>query len=110
MVRCASKTRYLYQFDLNFGNKEGTKDVLGPSVVLALTECLEDTYCTIFFGNLFNSLSFIINLFDKDLYGIGTARMDRKEMPKIKPGKKMKRGDDGYQFTDKIACFKLFNR
>ena len=47
---------------------------LGPSVVLALTECLEDKYCTIFFDNYFNSPYLIINLFGKGLYEIGAFR------------------------------------
>ena len=40
---CASKTGYLYQFDLYLGKKESRGENLGPSVVLALTECLKDT-------------------------------------------------------------------
>ena len=47
--RRASKTGYIHQFDLHFGRKESKEEKLGPSVVLALIECLEDTYCTIFF-------------------------------------------------------------
>ena len=104
--RCASKTGYLYQFDLYLGKKESREENLGPSVVLAQTESLKETYCTIFFDNFFNSPSLIIKLFDKSLYGIGTARMDRKGMPKMKPDKQMKRGYHEYQFTDKISCCK----
>ena len=107
---CASKTGYLYQFDLYLGKKESREENLGPNVVLALTECLKDTQCTIFFDNLFNSPSLIIKLFDKGLYGIGTARMDKKGMLKMKPEKQMKRGDHEYQFTDKVACCKWFDR
>ena len=49
-------------------------------------------------------------LFDKGLYGIGTARMDRKGMPKMKPDKQMKKGDHECQFTDKVTCCKWFDR
>ena len=83
---------------------------LGPSAALALTKSLEGTYCTIFFDNFFNSPSLIIKLFDKGLYGIGTARMDRKGMPKMKPDKQMKKGDHECQFTDKVTCCKWFDR
>ena len=104
-----SKTGYLYQLHLYLGNKESREENLGPSVVLALTECLEDTYSTIFFDNFFNSPSLIIKLFEKCLYGIGAARMDRKGIPKRKPDKQMKWGDHEYQFTDKVACCKWFD-
>ena len=96
--RCASKTEYLYQFDLYLGKKEIREENLEPSVFLALKECHEDTYCTIFF----KSPSLIIKLSDKGLCGIGTAKMNRKGMPKMKPDKQMNRGDHEYQFTDKV--------
>ena len=108
--RCASKTGYLYQFDLYLGKKESREENLGRSVVLALTECLKNTYGTIFFDNFFNSPSLIIKLFEKGLYGIGTTRVNRKGIPKMKPDKEMKRGDHEYQFTDKVACCKWFDR
>ena len=80
--RCASKTGYLYQFDLYLGKKESREENLGPSVVFSLTECLEDMYCTILFDKFFYSPSLIIKLFDKGLYRIGTARTGRKECRK----------------------------
>ena len=54
--------------------------------------------------------SLILKLIDKGLYGIGTARMERKGMPKMKPDKQMKRGDHEYQFTENVACCKWFDR
>ena len=44
---CASKAWYLCQFDLYSGKKELTEENLGGRVVLTLTECLENTCCTI---------------------------------------------------------------
>ena len=90
---CASKTGYLYQFDFYIGKKESREENLGSSVVLAWTEWLQDTYCAIFFDNFFNGPSLITKPFANILCGIGTARMDTKEMPKMKPDKQMKRGD-----------------
>ena len=78
---CTSKTGYLYQFDLYLDKKESREKNFGLSVVRALTECLEDTYCTFlfvfcsFFDNFFNSPSLITKLFDKALYGIDSARI-----------------------------------
>ena len=71
---CASKTKYPYQLNLYLGKKEMWEENLGRSVVLALTECLEDKYCTIFFDNYFNSPYLIIKLFGKGLYKIGAVR------------------------------------
>ena len=59
---CASKTGYLYQLDLYLGKKEKTEENLGPSVVLKMTECLENSYCTVFFDNFFNSPLLITKL------------------------------------------------
>ena len=58
---CVSKTGYLYQLDLYLGKKEKTEEILGPSVVLKVTEILKNSYCTVFFDNFFNSPSLITN-------------------------------------------------
>ena len=47
--RCASKTGYLYQLDLYLGKKEKTEENLCPSVVLKMTGCLKNSYCTVYF-------------------------------------------------------------
>ena len=72
--RCASKTGYLCQLDLYLSKKEKTEEIFGPSVVLKMTECLENRYCTVFFDNFFNSPSLITKIYDRDLYGVVTAR------------------------------------
>ena len=45
---CASRTGYLYQLDLYLGKEEKTVESLGPSVVLKMTDCLENSYCAVF--------------------------------------------------------------
>ena len=80
---CASKTGYLYQFDFYLGKKEKTEENLGPSVVFKMIECLENSYCTVFFNNFFNSPSLITKLHDRGFYGVGTARKDRVGMPEM---------------------------
>ena len=84
---------YLYQLDLYLGKKEKTEENLCPSVVLKMTECLENSYCTVFFDNFFNSPSLITKLYDRGLYGVGTARKDRVEMPEMTGDRKMRRVD-----------------
>ena len=105
-----SQDIYSYQFDLYLGKKGSRKEYLGPSVILALIECLEDKYWTTFFDNFFNSSFLIIRLFDKGFYGVGTIRIDRKRMSNWKRDKQMKRGNHEYQFTDKVACCKWFDQ
>ena len=107
---CPSKTGYLYQFHKYLDKKKRREENLGSSVTLPLTECLEHTYCTIFYENFFNSPSLIIKLFDKGLYRIGTARMDRKGMSKMKPDKQMNSGDHEYQFAGEVAYYKWFDQ
>ena len=63
--RCATKTGYLYQFDLHLGKKKNREENLGPSGVLVLTECFGNAYCNIFFDNFVNSPSPIMNLSTK---------------------------------------------
>ena len=74
-----------------------------------MTECLENSYCTVFFYNFFNTLSLITKLFDRGLYGVGTARKNRVEMPKMTTDRKMRTGDLDYMYSDKVAC-KWFDR
>ena len=92
------------------GKKEKTEENLGPSVVLKITECLENSYCTVFFDNFFNSPSLITKLYDRGLFGVGTARKNRVRMPKMVVDRKMRRGDHNYMYSDKVACCKWFDR
>ena len=71
-----------------------------------MTEGLVNSHCTVYFDNFFNSPSLIVKLFEKGLYGIGTARKDRKGMPEMPNDKKMCRGDFEYQYSDKVGCCK----
>ena len=75
-----------------------------------MTECLENSYCTVFFDNFFNSPSLIKKLYDRGLYEVGTARKDRVGMPEMTTDRKMKRGDHDYMYSDKVAFCKWFDR
>ena len=81
--RCASETRYLYQLDLHLCKKESAEKNLGPDVVLKMTESLQNSHCMIFPDNFFNSPSLIVKLYDRGLYGIGTAGENRKGIPEM---------------------------
>ena len=64
-----------------------------------------------FFDNFFNShSSLIVKLYERGLYGIGTARKGRKGMLEMFVDRKMKRGDFEYFYSDKVAWCKWLDR
>ena len=84
---------------------------LGEEVVLQLTKDLERSFCTVYFDNFFNSPKLIEKLFQKGIYGIGTVRANRKQMPKMIDDKQMKRGDCELLFSgNKMAGKWMDNR
>ena len=48
-----------------------------------------------------------MNLYERGLYGIGTAQRDKKGML---DEERMKRGDFEYLYSDKVACCKWLDR
>ena len=60
--------------------------------------------------NFFTSPSLIVKLYQRGLYGIGTAQNDRKGMLEVPIDKKMKRGDFEYLYSNKGACCKWLDR
>ena len=91
------KTPYIH-----LSRKETTPDFslgLGEEVVLQLRKDLQQSFCTVYCTDFFNSPKLIEKLFQKDIYGIGTVRANRKEMPKMIDDKQMKRGDCKFLFS-----------
>ena len=70
----APKTGYLYKFDIYTGGKETTEFRLGESIVLQLTEKLNESFRRIFFDNFFTSPLLLRKLTDNSLYGKGVVR------------------------------------
>ena len=71
----------------------------------ALSKDLEQSFCTVYFDNFFNSPKLIEKLFQKGIYGIGTVRANRKQMPKMIDDKQIKRGDCEFLFSGHtMAC------
>ena len=63
------------------------------------------------FGSFFNSSKLIEKLFQKGIYGIGTVRADRKQMPKMIDNKQTKRGDCEFLFSgNTMASKRIDNR
>ena len=93
--------------DIYLGRKQTPEfnQGLGEEVVLQLTKDLERSFCTVYFDNFFNSPKLIEKLFQKGIYGIGTVRTNRNQMPKMIDDKQMKRGDCEFLFSgNTMAC------
>ena len=110
LYRCDSETGYVYQLELYQGRKEKRELNLGLSVVLALCQVLKDTYCHVFFDNLFNSSTMVQKLHDNGLYGhavwLLVWRSDIVNIMQMKKDKEMKQGDYQCKFYNHIACIK----
>ena len=46
------------------------------------------------------------HLLDKGIYGIGTVRKNRKNMPEMPADKGMVRGDYEFQYSKNLVCVK----
>ena len=99
--RCSSKSGYLYQINIYLGRKKTPEFNLGhgKELVLHLMKDLKQSFCTVYFDNFFNSPKLIEKLFQKSIYGIGTVRTNRNQMPKMIDDKHMKRGDCEFLFS-----------
>ena len=83
---------------------------LGPGVVLKITESLKNSHCLFFFYNFLSSPSLIVELYERRLYGIGTAGKDRKRIPEMPIDRRMKRGDFEYLYSDEVTYCKWLDR
>lgn len=76
MYPCGS--RYSYKLHIYLGMKMFG---LGASVVILVCESLEDTSCYAYFDNSFASL--MTQLLGSSIYGKGTVRQNRKQIPSM---------------------------
>ena len=98
--------------DIYLGRKETPEFSLGlgEEVVLQLTKDLERSFCTVYL-HFFDSTKLIEKLFQKGIYGLGTVRANRKQVPKMIDDKRMKRGDCEFLFSgNTMACKWMENR
>ena len=100
-----SKSGYLYQMDIRKQTPEFNLG-LGEEVVHQLTKDLERSFCTVvYFDNFFNSPKLNEKLFQKGIYGIGTVRANRNQIPKMIGDKQIRRGDCEFLFSgNTMAC------
>ena len=99
--------------DIYLGRKQTSGFSLGPGeeVVFQLTKDLEQSFCTVYFDNFFNSPKLIEKHFHKGIYDIGTVRANRKQIPKMIDEKQMERGDSEFLFSgNTMVCKWMDNR
>lgn len=79
-ARCDSVTGYMYQFQIYTGKGDSVEQGLGYNVVMGLcNELPPNTLVT--FDNFFTNCDLIDDLYEKDIYAVGTVRSDRKDLP-----------------------------
>ena len=76
---------------------------LSKILVLNMSEVLENSYCTVYFDNFFNSPLLISKLLKKWLYGVGYSQSNRKGMPKLMQDCQIKREDLEFQFSPNVT-------
>ena len=110
---CSSISGYLYQMDIYLWTKQTPELNIGleKEVVVQLTHNLYRSFCTVYIGNFFNNPKLIEKLFYKRIYGIGTVRTNRKQMPNMINDKQMKKGNCEFVFSrNTMACKWMDNR
>ena len=104
--RCGAKYGCLYEFDIYLGKKGNTQFGLGESVVLSLCQKLKDRHFFVFFDNFFTSPALLVKLLEMGIYATGTVRANRKNMPVLKHGKEMKRGEHDWFSSNYLSAIK----
>ncbi|XP_059062765.1 piggyBac transposable element-derived protein 4-like [Achroia grisella] len=80
-ARCDAKTGYLYQFEVYSGKGDSTENEgLGYNVVMKLCSNVPRN-TLIAFDNFFTSCNLMEDLYDKNIYAVGTVRCNRKDLP-----------------------------
>ena len=81
---------------------------MGKRVVIDLTQELTGNNHHVYFDNFFTSYDLLQSLKGEKIFACGTARKDRKDLPrKCKSDKEMKKGDYEYKTSyDGIAWVK----
>jgi hypothetical protein len=92
---CDAVTGYTFYFEVYEGASHvNDKSSLGERVVLNLASKLSEPYHQLYYDNYFSSIPLLQKLSNKRLYGCGTIRTNRKNLPKDFPlDKNMQRGE-----------------
>lgn len=104
-----SSTGYLLNFSVYEGKKESDEEgSLGEKTVLELTKPFENKHYCVYFDNFFTSFTLLSKLLDRNLFGCGTIRSNRKHFPKdlLVPDKNLQPGQFNTVGTSSITVNK----
>lgn len=80
-ARCDSATGYLYQFEIYTGKGDSMEDEgLGYNVVKKLSAGLPEN-TLIAFDNFFTSCNLMEDLYENQIFAVGTVKVNRKDLP-----------------------------
>lgn len=97
----ADKTGYAWKFEIYTGKKGTTVEKqLGERVVSTLSENIQGKNHRIYFDNYFTGTNLLQNLRKNGILACGTVNQNRRNLPKLKNEKAMKRGEYDYATSD----------
>ena len=64
---------------------------------------LLDMHRHVWFDNWFNSVELLLQMLARNMYGVGTVRTNRKDLPKAVVGK-LKKGETVYHQNGHLLC------
>ena len=99
LLRCSTKTGYLYKLGIPLDKKQTTQLNPGEVVLLWLTTELEEMFITVYLNNFFNSPIFLDKLFGNSICAIGTVHANKSQILKIPGDKKMTRDDREFLYS-----------
>jgi len=104
-----SKTGYILKFEVYTGKSEtgsATELTLGERIVSQLTSNLTPA-SLVAFDNFFTTVNLLEMLRSKDIYAVGTVRVNRRGLPAMmKEKEKLSRGEFTYRTKGNIAAIK----
>lgn len=110
-VLADAKSGFIMKFDPYTGKDTTTfssnSATMCEKVVLNLCDVIETTLCLVAYDNFFTTYNLMLTLKEKDIYSVGTVRMNRKNLPDmLKKKTKMERGEFQFEIKDGIAAVK----
>ncbi|XP_049954622.1 piggyBac transposable element-derived protein 4-like [Schistocerca serialis cubense] len=105
-----TSTGFIINFDIYTGKRDTndtSKFTLGEEVALTLTKAIDGSKRLVAFDNYFTTVRIMEELQSHGLYGIGTVRPNRKDLPDmLKKNSKLSRGEFEFAVRSCIAAVK----
>ncbi|XP_046986124.1 piggyBac transposable element-derived protein 4-like [Schistocerca americana] len=105
-----ASTGFIINFDIYTGKRDTnntSKFTLGEEVVLTLTKAMDGSNRLVAFHNYFTTVRIMEEVQSHGLYGIGTVRPNRKDLPDmLKKNSKLSRGEFEFAVRSCVAAVK----